>query len=356
MMTARAASRPTAPLTPLLLSACIGLTMAACESVTVPLPTSPSPVISAVVSNIYLATFDSLDARAARLQSALDALAASPSDETLAAAQSAWRSARQPYENNEAFAFGPLVTEGFDPQMDTWPIDRAGIDALLAGPAPITQALVDGLDGSLKGFHGVEYLLFGLNGRTTPEALGVRERDYLTSAGASLAAAASRLHDAWAPTGGNFAGQLTTAGQSGSVYPSMGAALQDVVGGLVECTDEVANSKLAGPLTTGSADYEESRFSDNTLADLENDVGGVQLVYLGGVSSLIAAADPATDQLVRQQISAALAALAAVRPSFDAALHHDPALLRSAQQAVLTLNQTLTNRIVPLVGGIADAD
>jgi putative iron-regulated protein len=338
--------------------------LAACnDSVTAPALTAPSSLVSSIVENVYLPTFDSLNARAARLSAALDALEATPSPANLAAAQDAWRATREQYERNEGFAFGPLVTSEYDPNMDTWPIDRGGIDALVSGNASITKEELDLEDGTLKGFHGIEYILFGDNNSTTAASLTAGQRAYLSAAGQALAAVALALDEAWRPAGGNFAGQLENAGSEGSVYVSVGAALQEIVSGLIEPTDEVPNSKIALPLSSGDTYFEESAFSDNTLNDLKNDLRGSYAAYTGsftddatGISVLVVGQSPALDAQVRVQYAAAFDALDAVGPSFDDALHNNPAALRIAQAAILTLNHTLVNQVAPIAGAIADAD
>lgn len=348
------------------LGACIVLSAACDRSVTAPTPPAASSLVASIVTNVYLPTYDSIASRGAALSASLQTLSTTPTTPNLLAARAAWRAARVQYERNEGFAFGPLITQEIDPSIDSWPIDREGIDALINGSDPISKASLDVLDGTVKGFHGIEYILFGDGGARTAASLTARERTYLTAAGQSLAAKTQELADAWSPAGGNYAGAITSPGTAGSVYVSQGAALQEVVNGLVGPTEEVANSKIADPLQNGTA-YEESAFSDNTLADLQNDLHGAYAVYVGGygssapasgggVSAIIAGQDPALDQLVRTQFADAFAALDAVQPSFDQALQSNPALLRTAQQAILTLNHTLMQRVIPLVGGIEDAD
>jgi len=341
----------------------VAVALAACnDSVTAPALAAPVSLVSSIVETVYLPTFDSLNARAARLSLALDALAGSPSPEALATAQSAWRATREMYERNEGFAFGPLITNEYDPSMDTWPIDRGGIDALVSG-APVTREQIDDADGTLKGFHGIEYVLFGDHGSTTAESLTAGERAYLGAAGESLAATAAALDDAWSPAGGDFANELISAGSGTSVYASVGAALQEIVGGLIEPTDEVPNSKIALPLSSGDSYSEESAFSDNTLNDLRNDMHGAFAVYTGsftgdgnGISTLVASQSPALDRQVREEFAAAFAALDAVGSSFDDALHGNPDALRAAQQTILALNRTLVNQVAPLVGAIGGDD
>jgi uncharacterized iron-regulated protein len=154
------------------------------------------------------------------------------------------------------------------------------------------------------------------------------------------------------------------AGSPQSNYVSTAAALQEIVGGIIDPVDEVASSKIAAPLQTDSSEYEESRFSDHTIIDLHNNITGAYRVYLGGdsgtvgsgVSRLVAAQNPALDGTVRAQFDRALDALNAIGPSFDEALHQHPELLRAAQQALVQLEATLTDRVVPLTGSTVDTD
>jgi putative iron-regulated protein len=353
----RAAAVPTLALIAALVSACS-------DSVTVPVAPPPNAVIAEIVESIYLPTLDSVAVRAARLDAAVQALSAAPTAASLQAAQDAWRDVRVAYERNEGFSFGPLITGGFDPAMDTWPVDVAGIDALLAGTTSLDQAHIDALDGTLKGFHGIEYVLFGQSGGRAAPQLTARQLAYLEGAAASLAANGARLYAAWVPSSGNFAAQLMHPGTSQSGYSSTAAVLQDIVGGIIDPVDEVAASKIGAPLRTDSSEYEESRFSDHTMVDLHNNILGGYRVYLGGdsgtvgagISRLVAAQSPALDGLVRTQFDAALVALNAVGPSFDQALREHPELLRAAQAALVVLKSTLTNRVVPLTGSTVDVD
>jgi hypothetical protein len=65
----------------------------------------------------------------------------------------------------------------------------------------------------------------------------------------------------------------------------------------------------------------------------------------------VAAQSPALDARVRSGLTQALSALEEVGPSSYTALRTNPALLRTAQQALVALKQTLTQRVVPPVGG-----
>ena len=84
------------------------------------------------------------------------------------AAGDAWKTARDYWEKSEAWLFGPAGDYYIDPHIDSWPLDKTGMDALLNNPAQMAQMDDEGvyvgnyLGYALQGFHAIEYLLFEL--------------------------------------------------------------------------------------------------------------------------------------------------------------------------------------------------
>jgi uncharacterized iron-regulated protein len=150
---------------------------------------------------------------------------------------------------------------------------------------------------------------------------------------------------------------VLNAGHGTSAYSSQSAVMQDIVTQMATQPAQFIY-KIAQPLATDSSIYEESRFSDNTLADIESNLAGTAALYDGdpssgsnrGLGEIVAADDPALDQTVRAQFAEAAAAMAKITPSFDVALHADPAALQVAAQASLNLQKTMINLVAPLLG------
>lgn len=125
------------------------------------------PVVDNYVDNVVLPTYLSLkQGNDALYESILD-LIENPSDRAFVVACNAWMEARKPWEESEAFLFGPVDALGLDPNMDSWPLDQDAIVQIL------TSGNYDDLnwsDGdaddvveaaqSVRGFHTLEYLLF----------------------------------------------------------------------------------------------------------------------------------------------------------------------------------------------------
>ena len=62
------------------------------------------------------------------LQTAVDALIATPSPEALEAAKAAWKSARIPYQQTEVYRFGNAIVDDWEGKVNAWPLDEGLID------------------------------------------------------------------------------------------------------------------------------------------------------------------------------------------------------------------------------------
>ncbi len=346
-----------------LAAALAGLTLiSACSDSTVDPGESNkfSTVLSDISKKVILPTYADLDEHAGELQEAVEALVASPTESTLAAAREAWRHARSPWEQSEGFLFGPVDTEGIDPSIDSWPVNYVDLDAVLNGSAALTKEYIDGLEGTLKGFHTIEYLLFGQGGTRKAADLTPRQLEYLTGVTASFKGATAELYDSWNPAGENFVAQLADAGKSGSSYISQQEALQELVDGMIGICDEVAKGKINDPYSQGDRTLEESQFSNNSNTDFQDNIRSVKNVYLGafhgnsgaGLTTIVAERNAALDTRVKSEIDAAIAAIGQMTPNFGEAITNNKPKVDAALEAINTLMETLDGELRPLIQGL----
>lgn len=317
-----------------------------------------APILQGVANQIILATYAELEVRASALDAAVAALASAPTDPNLLAARDAWREARKPWEQSEGFLFGPVANSGLDPALDSWPVNVVDLDAVLASGDALNKAYIDGLEGTLKGFHTIEYLLFGTGGGTKVAAdFTARELEYLVGTTQSLLGTAARLHTEWDPAAGDYASTLADAGQPGNtVYISQSAALQELVNGMIGICDEVANGKISDPFDQLDRTLEESQFSDNSNSDFADNIRSVQNVYLGtyltqsgaGLRQLVLALQPALDATIQAQITAAITNIGLMTPAFGDAIFSNAAAVEAARESIRLLQQTLASQVAPL--------
>ena len=311
-------------------------------------------------NGVIVGTYRDLDQKAAALQTAVAALAAAPTPAALAAARQAYRDARAPWEATEAFAFGPVSTLGLDAVIDTWPLNRVDLAALLASTDPLSPASLRPRDGGLQGFHPIEFLLFGNTANKALSSFTAREFLFLTSSAQNLKLATSQLLQAWQASGGNFAAALGKAGPGSSVYPKQKQAVQELLDGMIAAADELANSKVERPLAQQTTDVEEAKFSQNSKAEFLQNLAGIEAIYTGrtgavsgvGFGDLVVKRSPVLDARFRQELAAAQQAIAALPGRFDEAIFQSPAAVRAAQAKVRVVLATLQTDVQPLVDAL----
>ncbi|WP_224367299.1 imelysin family protein [Hyalangium versicolor] len=330
-------------------------------------PTTPSfdsEIIVHFADDVVVPTYQNLATRMSELDAAVNALAADTTAAKLTAAQEAWFAARQPWEQSEGFLFGPVDSFGYDPAMDSWPVNRSDLDAVLASNDAFTPTYVATLSETQKGFHTVEYLLFGDGRAKKPEDFTPRQFDYLKAIAAELKSVSAALSDSWAKSVDGrqpYRDVLANAGQQGnSAYTSVSSAAQEMVGGMIGILDEVANGKIADPYDAKDPELVESQFAYNSLSDFSNNIRSVQNAYLGHLqgqaakgksfSDFVKAENAELDARVQKELADAITALSKIPEPFRTSIT-DPASadeIEAAQAAIRKAQTTFENDIRPL--------
>ena len=340
---------------------------------------TPEEVIK-TYADLAQAGFEDSLSTAQALQTAVDSLITSPSDATLQAAREAWKAARVPYQQTEAFRFGNPIIDDWQGQVNSWPLDEGLIDYVsadygneenalatlnvIATPkftlsgteidaTTITPALIadtlheaDGVEANVaSGYHAIEFMLWGqdLNG-TAPGAGARPYTDYVVGEGctggncdrraAYLQAATSLLVTDLEEMVGNWVEggparvAVTADPQAGllAMLTGMGSLSYGELGG--------ERMKLA--LMLNDPEEEQDCFSDNTHNSHFYDGVGIRNVYLGSytrvdgstvagpsLADLVAAADPAVDTQLKGELDASVAALQAVKDAGDSGKTYD---------------------------------
>lgn len=124
-------------------------------------------IVAQYVDYVVLPTYRSLKEKNELLFNAVSAFRSNPGDEAFQKACDAWLVAREPWEKSEGFLFGPVDSEGLDPNMDSWPLDQNAIVQILEsgnfdniewgeGDSEETVTAAQ----NVRGYHTLEFLLF----------------------------------------------------------------------------------------------------------------------------------------------------------------------------------------------------
>ena len=307
-----------------------------------------SPTLDNFANKIILATYADLDNKAGDLLGAVQALSAATNQAHLQLAQTAWKAARIPWEQSEAFLFGPVDTQGLDPALDSWPVNKVDLDGVLGSDQELTEASIDALEDTLKGFHTIEYLLFRDGDQRKAEDITPRELEYLVATTENLKAKTAQLANAWDASGENYAGEVANAGTSSTIYRSQKDAMQEMVNGMIVIADEVANGKISDPFNEKDTTLVESQFSFNSIADFQNNIRGIQNVY-AELSGFVNGANADLDTRFKTEVQTAINTIGAIPNPFRDSITGNRDAVQKAIDATSTVQQTLENDILTLV-------
>lgn len=311
--------------------------------------------------NVIVQTYVDLDTNAGNLVSAVQTLQGNPTKENLEAAQKQWRNTRAPWESSEAFLIGPVEDEQVDPHIDTWPLNQTDLDNVLNSDDEITEDYVTNLQNNLKGFHTIEYLLFGSSNDKTVDDFTSREFDYLIAAAKCLKNNTNHLVTIWKSGGSGYdnpyVNSLADAGNGSKMYSSQKKALEALISGMEGIADEVGNSKINEPYTQKDTSKVESQFSFNSKTDFQNNLRSIVHIYTGdyndnsgpGVSNFVVQFDSKLDAQFKDELDAAITAVGNIQGNFRTAIIENRSSVADAQQAVRKVLSTIQEDIKPLL-------
>lgn len=267
----------------------------------------------------------------------------------ITAAGEAWKASRKAWERSEAFLFGPAAQHNIDPHIDSWPLDKAAMDDLLADiRAGKNWDIANNFGYGLLGFHSVEYLLFELD--ASGNASRPHSCDYTAEELTYLLAVAEDLRDqcvlleaCWAGSDNisdakkailenaeldyaeDYGWEMKHAGEAGSRFKTFQAAAEEVLQGCIDIADEVGNTKIGRPHTAADEDdrnYIESPYSLNSIEDFEDNIISIEHSYAGSepgdasISDYVKSVNPELDKRMRAAIADARAAIRAIPEPF----------------------------------------
>lgn len=322
---------------------------------------TPAQVLTAEANVIIEPSYVNFATGMQNLYTALVLLQTNPSVANLANTRTAFISATLTYEQCETFNFGPTNINGYDQQINTYPIDTNLVDTLVSGsPADITQNNVTNLPGNFKGFHCIEFELYGGSGNKAITQFTNRQYTYMDSLALNMLGIAQQLASAWNPSvSGNYNVQYVNAGNGSTVYTSQRAALQDLILGLYNYCDIDEIQKLLPPKNNGPA-QQESPYANNSIQDVYNNLICARNCYLGqygsnscdGLSSLVSPNNPSLDNKIKTDMNLAMNYVNAVQPNLTQAITNNPNSVQLAINYCDTIDKDLKNKLLPYVNSI----
>jgi putative iron-regulated protein len=342
--------------------ACVSLlTFAGCKksnnNVTTTGPTE-TQVLTDFSNDLANPNYQDIQAKAGVMNVAIDSLVVNTNTTNLNAARTAWVNTRRAWESCEGYLFGPVEDDNYDPDTDSWPVDAVELDSLLSSSNALTVGDISALPQTLKGYHAIEYIIFGEGSTAKASDITARQKQFLSSLAQSIYNTTTNLRNSWDPLQGDFTAQVIGAGTSASTYfATKQAAFLTIVGSMSDICDEVANSKMQTPFAARDSTLDESSFSHNSIIDFTNNITGIQNAYFsrynnaGGHSlhELVAAKNASLDATLQSQMQAAISSFGIITTTFEKAIYTQRNQVASVQNTINTLKATLDGQLTTFV-------
>lgn len=305
-------------------------------------------VINNYVDEIVIPTYAKQKKASSKLLAAVEAFAESGSQEDLQKACDAWRATRLPWEESEAFLFGPAATYSLDPSLDSWPLDKVQIEKYINSDIEFD---VEGLGATVRGFHTLEYLLFENGQARVASTIGERQKEYMVTVATGLRDDSFKLWYYWNGNNGlnaadealieelepdeaadGFGKRFKQPNMYDQLFKTQADVISQIVDGCTDISGEVGEQKIGGPFENKNVEDVESWYSWNSLEDYKNNILSIQHSYLGtlsdnindldmpgdnrSISGLVAASNKELDQEIRTAIKEAYKAIDAIPAPF----------------------------------------
>ena len=311
-------------------------------------------VITDFTNNVALTGYSQLKTAAATLNTSIQTLNSSTTDANLLSSRIAWKNMRQTWEQCESFLFGPVEDNDYDPNMDTWPTDYAQMDSLLASTNPLDVSDIQNLTLSLRGYHPIEYILFGGHGSQTASQVTTRQKIYMVSLTTDLVNTCNSLYQSWTAAPENFAQQVMTAGSGSTKFSTKEEVYMALAGGLIDICEEVGKGKMKEPYDAQDPAIVESPFSGNSATDFKNNIIGIRNVYMGmsggtGLKDIVAAKNKSLDNTLQAQINAAISSFDNITENYEQAIITQRVQVQQTMTALATLKTTLESELIPFI-------
>lgn len=333
--------------------------------------------VNTYVDAVVLPTYQEMLDKMTAYQAAVSKFIASKSQNDLADACEAWRAVRIPWEQSEAFLFGVADLGQYDPSLDSWPLDKDGIDQIIASGDFSSVSGETETAQNLRGFHTAEKMLFSDGEARNLETAPFTENElkYLQIVSDRMLKDTRELYKGWAEGLGNETIPTAYAEamkkHDGSAYSGLSSVTQAIEtmlngdNGMGGIANEVGSAKIKDPVDAWNGSNKdagdpnnpgvlavESWYSWNSIDDYKNNIISIRNSYFGGrdldagsaaensLHSLCKVVNPTLDSLMVVQIDATIEAIDGIPYPFRSNLGAE-AETTAAMDACATLTKGL---------------
>jgi putative iron-regulated protein len=314
-------------------------------------------LLSDIATNVISATYRDLNDKSITLGSNIDELIFSATDENLNICKADWKVLKSVWAQTEGFAFGPVVTENAVSRMNAWPLNKNGIDSILATSVSLTISYVNSISGDLKGLQAIEYMLFGANGNKVASELTQRELSFLSALIINIQSISAKLALEWKTDSSvGYFKPFVYAGDGSGIYSSQITVFELLANSMIGLADRIGGNVAIEQFNLTNQNLEEIPYSANSIKIFKDNIQGIKNIYIGsyltdgkGLEDFIVIHNTALNTKIKQQLDEALAALAAITDPFGIAITTQATQIQTAVSKVNLLKSSLKDEMLPLI-------
>ena len=336
-------------------------------------PPSRQEVLVNLTDQVIVPRFQTVSEEMGAMRDELHGLCSEPTSANLQASRTRWRQARASWMRSQAMWFGPVMDRRSRTLVDWAPVDPERIEDTLGQRDSVSASDVREFFGSTqRGLGAIEYVIFGddadvLASLEDPE--GIRCQ-YLTALGDVVAREMTDVLLGWTGDGTNGGGYASYFNGTANIALVEQQALDEVVRTSVFLTRSIADMRLGQALGSDGGIPDPSAIpggnGHNAVADLRNQVIGMQDMYLGGnteeapgVDDLVNGVSAEANDRMLAHFTATLAAIDQLQEPLQSTVVDNPEPALAALQQAQELQRALNTEVVSLLGvtvGFADTD
>jgi putative iron-regulated protein len=313
-------------------------------------------ILSDIATNVISATYKDVSEKGIALKSNIDALVFSASDENLNACRTDWKALKSAWSQTEAFAYGPVITDEISAKINTWPLNKTGVDSILASSVVFSDSYLDGLPGNLKGLQAIEYILFGADGNKLASALTQRELLFLNALVFKNQILINALATNWKTDSSvGYFKPFVYAGDGSGIYSSQIIVYELIADTLINVLNRIVGNETTVPFNLTNQTLEAIPYSTNTIKTFRDNIQGIKNIYIGsylidgkGLEEFVNIYNTTLNAKIKQQLDEALAALSAITDPFGVAITTQAPQIQTAITKINALKISLKDEMLPL--------
>lgn len=235
--------------------------------------------------NVIIPEYLNFKNTSANLSNKLIALSENPDNNTLTAAQNAWKETMSSWQKTESYQFGPVKDLNIANKIYFWPIKEESIkEVIVKDVSSLNANYLDTVGVAKKGLPVIEYFLFNKENKNDLIIESIKNSEttkrYLNLLGIDLKSNAEKIENEWNQSKGNYSVKFS---QESNAFNML---LNDIIATI----EDVKDKKIDIPLGKKSGGdlrplEVESPFSNNSKNNIIANLEGIKSIFQGSAKT-----------------------------------------------------------------------